>query len=177
MTQAMHQILAVEDTYRHIENLVEAIRAETSNADILRRDRLLDSTDAGESYARQLAGLRSKTGLVLDQLRPLRPQPESKVFERLETSLGDYWGAVASEFQENPLKSKTASVRVQFASQSKKIFAVTEEIGKLNEENFESRRRELSRAVENLQNDIWETILTALCLGTIIAGASVFQLA
>ena len=176
-TRRIHQqILAVEDTYRHIENLVEGIRAETSNADILRRDRLLDSTGAGESYVRQLTVLRSKTGVDLDQLRPLRPQQESRVFERLETSLGDYWEAVASEFQESPLKSKTASVRVQFASQSKKIFAVAEEIGKLNEENFESRRRELSRAVENLQNDIGETILTALCLGIIIAGASVFRI-
>jgi signal transduction histidine kinase len=53
---------------------------------------------------------------------------------------------------------------------------VTEELGKLNEENFEARRRELSHAVENLQNDIWETMLTALCLGAIIAGASVFRI-
>ena len=30
--------------------------------------------------------------------------------------------------------------------------------------------------MENLQNDIWETMLTALCLGTIIAGASVFRI-
>ncbi len=37
------------------------------------------------------------------------------------------------------------------------IFAIAEELGKLNEENFESRRRELSQSVVNLQNDIWET--------------------
>ena len=65
-TRRIHeQILAVEDNYRHIENLVEGIRADTSNADILRRDRLLDS-DAGSGYARELAGLRSKTGADLD---------------------------------------------------------------------------------------------------------------
>jgi len=46
----------------------------------------------------------------------------------------------------------------------------------LNEENFEARRRDLSRAVENLQNDIWKSIWTALCLGTIIAGASIFRI-
>jgi signal transduction histidine kinase len=94
----------------------------------------------------------------------------------LETALRDYWDAASAEFQESPLRNKTASVREQFASQSKKIFAVTEELGKLNEENFEARRRELSRAVVNLQNDIWETMLTALCLGAIIAGASVFRI-
>jgi len=175
-TRRIHeQILAVEDNYRHIENLVEGIRADTSNADILRRDRLLDS-DAGSGYARELAGLRSKTGADLDKLRALRPQQESRVFERLETALRDYWDAASAEFQESPLRNKTASVREQFASQSKKIFAVTEELGKLNEENFEARRRELSRAVVNLQNDIWETMLTALCLGAIIAGASVFRI-
>ena len=115
-------------------------------------------------------------GATLEKLRALRPQQESKVLERLETALRDYWDTAAAEFQESPLKNKPASVRDQFASQSKKIFAVTEELGKLNDENFEARRRELSRAVENLQNDIWETMLTALCLGAIIAGASVFRI-
>ena len=176
-TRRIHlQILSVEDSYRHIENLVEGIRADTSSADILRRDRLLDSAAASREYMRKLAGLRSKTTQDLNKLRPLRPQPDSKVFERLESSLQDYWEAVAAEFQVSPLKSKTPSVQGQFATQSKKIFAVTEEIGKLNEENFESRRRELSRAVENLQNDIWETIFTALCLGIIISGASVVRI-
>lgn len=176
-TRRIHQqILSVEDSYRHIENLVEGIRADTSGADILRRDRLLDSSGVGEDYARQLRGLRSKTGGDLEKLRGLRPQQESRVMDRLETALRDYWDAAAAEFQESPLKNKTASVRDQFASQSKKIFAVTEELGKLNEENFEARRRELSHAVENLQNDIWETMLTALCLGAIIAGASVFRI-
>ena len=176
-TRRIHQqILSVEDSYRHIENLVEGIRTDTSGADILRRDRLLDSSGAGEDYARQLAGLRSKAGAGLEKLRALRPQQESKVLERLETALRDYWDTAAAEFQESPVKNKPASVRDQFASQSKKIFAVTEELGKLNEENFEARRRELSHAVENLQNDIWETMLTALCLGAIIAGASVFRI-
>ncbi len=176
-TRRIHQqILSVEDSYRHIENVVEGIRADTSGADILRRDRLLDSSVAGEDYARRLRGLRSRTDADLERLRALRPQQESRVFDRLEAALRDYWDTAAAEFQESPLKNKTASVRDQFASQSKKIFAVTEELGKLNEENFEARRRELSRAVENLQNDIWETMLTALCLGAIIAGASVFRI-
>jgi len=176
-TRRIHQqILSVEDSYRHIENLVEGIRADTSGADILRRDRLLDSSGAGEEYAHQLRGLRSKTGVDLDKLRGLRPQQESKVLERLDTALRDYWDATAAESQEIPLKNKTASVRDLFRAQSKKIFAVTEELGKLNGGNFEARRRELSRAVENLQNDIWETMLTALCLGAIIAGASIFRI-
>jgi signal transduction histidine kinase len=176
-TRRIHQqILSVEDSYRHIENVVEGIRADTSGADILRRDRLLDSSVASQDYARRLKGLRSRTDADLERLRALRPQQESRVFERLEVALRDYWDTAVAEFQESPLKNKTASVRDQFASQSKKIFAVTEELGKLNEENFEARRRELSRAVENLQNDIWETMLTALCLGAIIAGASIFRI-
>jgi hypothetical protein len=63
-----------------------------------------------------------------------------------------------------------------FGSETMPIFAITEELGKLNEENFESRRRDLSQSVVHLQNDIWETLLTALVLGAIIAGASVFRI-
>ena len=41
-TRRIHQqILAVEDNYRHIENLVEGIRSDTSRVAVLRRDRLL----------------------------------------------------------------------------------------------------------------------------------------
>src|SRR5580700_4680693 len=97
-TRRIHQqILSVEDSYRHIENLVEGIRADTSGADILRRDRLLDSSGAGDNYARQLKGLRSKTRGDLERLRGLRPQQESRVFERLETALRDYWDTATAE--------------------------------------------------------------------------------
>ena len=42
-TRRIHQqILAVEDTYRHIENVVENIRSDTSRVAVLRRDRLLE---------------------------------------------------------------------------------------------------------------------------------------
>src|SRR5579871_526614 len=178
-THRIHlQILAVEDNYRHIEKMVEGIRTDTLNADLLRRDRLLDSNRDGDVYASQLAGLRTMSEADLETLRAFRPQQESKVLERLDAALRDYWKAVGLEFQASqaPLHQRTASARDQFASRSKKIFTVTEEIGKLNEENFEARRRELSLAVENLQNDIWKSIWTALCLGAIIAGASIFRI-
>ncbi len=63
-----------------------------------------------------------------------------------------------------------------FGSETMPIFAIAEELGKLNDESFESRRRDLSQSVVALQNDIWETLLTALVLGAIIAGASVFRI-
>src|SRR5580698_6120366 len=114
-TRRIHQqILSVEDSYRHIENVVEGIRADTSGADILRRDRLLDSSVAGEDYARRLKGLRSRTDADLERLRALRQQQESRVFDRLETALRDYWDTAAAEFQASPLKNETASVRDQF---------------------------------------------------------------
>src|ERR1039457_5787823 len=98
-TRRIHQqILSVEDSYRHIENLVGGIRADTSGADILRRDRLLDSSGSGAGYARQLGALRSKTGMDVDKLRGLRPQQESRVLERLDIALKDYWDATAAEF-------------------------------------------------------------------------------
>ena len=43
-TRRIHQqILAVEDNYRQIENVVEGIRSDTSRVAVLRRDRLLDA--------------------------------------------------------------------------------------------------------------------------------------
>ena len=63
-TRRIHQqILAVEDTYRHIENVVESIRSDTSRVAVLRRDRLLERDASPSAYAVQLAALRAKTEL------------------------------------------------------------------------------------------------------------------
>lgn len=177
-TRRIHQqILSVEDNYRQIENLVEGIRADTSRLTVLRRDRLLDSKASGAEYSRQLAELRSKIEANLEKLRALRPQQDSKAFEQMESGLRAYMDIVAAEFRENSAgRSELNSFNDRFQSQSRNVLAVAEELGKLNEENFESRRHALNHSVESLQNDIWETLLTALLVGAVIAGASVFRI-
>jgi signal transduction histidine kinase len=176
-TRRIHQqILAVEDTYRHIENVVESIRSDTSRVAVLRRDRLLERNASNSAYAIQLAALRSKTEQSLAQLKSLRPQHSSGPVERLESALGAYLKTVGDEFQQAPAQTRAHFMDDGFGSETMPIFAIAEELGKLNEENFESRRRDLSQSVVNLQNDIWETMLTALVLGVIIAGASVFRI-
>ena len=175
-TRRIHeQILAVEDNYRHIENLVEAIRSDTSRVAVMQRDRLLDQSASAQEYARQLAGLRDKTEATLGQLRTSQLQ-DSKAVERLENALRAYMNTVALEFRASPASEARAAFDDRFRSQSLTIFSVAEELGKLNEENFESRRRALNQSVENLQYDIWETILTALVVGAVIAGASIFRI-
>ncbi len=176
-TRRIHQqILAVEDSYRQIENVVESIRSDTSRVAVLRRDRLLERDAPAKNYAIQLAGLRAKTELSLAQLKSLRPQHSSRPVERLENALKAYLKTVGAEFEETPEQTKAHFIDDGFGSETMPIFAIAEELGKLNEENFEARRRDLSQSVVNLQNDIWETLLTALVLGAIIAGASIFRI-
>ena len=172
----LEQILSVEDNYRHIENMVEAVRSDTSQVAVLQRDRLLDHGTSAESYAHQLAALRDKTEATMGQLRSIQLQQDSKAFERLESALRAYMDAVAAEFRATPAAGLRAEFDDRFRSQSLTIFSVAEELGKLNEENFESRRRALNQSVEHLQYDIWETIITALVVGAIIAGASIFRI-
>jgi len=176
-TRRIHQqILAVEDNYRHIENLVESIRSNTSRVAVLRRDRLLERDVAARAYQLQLAALRAKIDFNLSQLKSLRPQQSSRAVNRLESALRVYLDAVGKEFQKAPEDAEAEFMDDGFGWETMPIFAIAEELGKLNEENFESRRLELSRSVQSLQNDIWETLLTALVLGTIIAGTSVFRI-
>ena len=176
-TRRIHQqILTVEDSYRQIENVVESIRSDTSRVAVLRRDRLLERDASSSVYAVQLAGLRAKTERSLAQLKSLRPQHSSGPVERLETALEAYLKTVRAEFEQAPEQTIEQFMDDGFGSETMPIFAITEELGKLNEENFESRRRDLGESVIHLQNDIWETMLTALVLGAIIAGASVFRI-
>ena len=165
-TRRIHQqILTVEDTYRQIENVVESIRSDTSRVAVLRRDRLLERDASSRVYAVQLAGLRAKTERSLAQLKSLRPQHSSGPVERLETALEAYLKTVRDEFEQTPEQTREQFMDDGFGSETMPIFAITEELGKLNEENFESRRRDLGESVVHLQNDIWETMLTALISG------------
>jgi signal transduction histidine kinase len=176
-TRRIHQqILAVEDNYRHIENLVEGIRSDTSRVAVLRRDRLLEREVAARAYNVQLAALRAKTEFNLAQLKSLQPQQSSLAVDRLDNALRVYLDAVGMEFQKPPEDAEAEFMDDGFGWETMPIFAIAEELGKLNNENFESRRRDLSRSVQSLQSDIWETMLTALVLGTIIAGTSVFRI-
>ena len=175
-TRRIHeQILAVEDSYRHIERLAEAIRSDVSRVAVLRRDRLLEEHVSAARYLQSLAELRARTEVNLDQLRLLRSEQGGKAFDRLENALHTYLDAVDVEFRNGPGGPPDLPLDT-LGSQRTTIFAVTEELERLNEDNFESRRKAMNQSVENLQDDIWETILTALILGTIIAGASIFRI-
>jgi signal transduction histidine kinase len=175
-TRSIHQqILASEDNYRHIERLAESIRTGVSRVAVLRRDRLLESSLPASHYLQLQGELRAKTEVNLDQLRILRSEQGGTAFDRLENALRTYLDAVDIEFRNGRTDVSNFQSDV-LGSQRTTIFTVTEELEKLNEENFESRRKALNRSVENLQNDIWETILTALVLGGVIAGASVFRI-
>lgn len=176
-TRRIHeQILAVEDNYREVEKRVEAIHSDISRVAVLRRERLLDLSGARSEYPKQLAALRSKIDANLDQLRVLRLAQDRQGFERVESTLRTYLDMATGEFQENPVRSRLGLALDEFGSQNLTILGIAGELGKLNEANFEMRRRALNESVRVLQKDIWETILTALVLGTVIAGASIFRI-
>jgi signal transduction histidine kinase len=175
-TRRIHeQILAVEDNYRHIERLAEAIRSDVSRIAVLRRDRMLESDNAPSYYPRLLSELSGRIHVNLDQLLILRSEQGGKAFDRLESSMRTYLDSVELEFRDGPTGENDFTFDA-LGPQGTTIFTVTEELEKLNEDNFESRRRALNQSVENLQNDIWETMLTALVLGSVIAGASIFRI-
>lgn len=162
-TKYIHeQVLAAEDNYRHVEKLVEAIRSDLSRAAVLRRDRLLEPNLSSGAYAQQLQVLRSKIEGNLAELRVLRPeQGDDAGFERIAAALGGYLHTAFDQRRENSDAG---------------VLAIAGDLSKLNDANFEMRRRTLNETVKSLQRDIWETILTALVLGTVIAGASVFRI-
>src|SRR5258708_6788805 len=137
-TRRIHQqILAVEDNYRHIENLVEGIRSDTSRIAVLRRDRLLERNIAARVYGMQLTALETKTELNLTQLKSLRQQQSSRAVDRLESALQVYLDAVGKEFQKPPEDAEAEFMDDGFGWETMPIFAIAEELGKLNDENFE----------------------------------------
>ncbi len=177
-TRRIHeQILAVEDNYREVEKRVEAIHSDISRVAVLSRERMLEESGARADYASQLASLHSKIDSNLTQLRVLRLAQDREGFERAESALRTYLDSATAEFQESPPAGGKSGLRQEgFGSENLTILGIAGELGKLNEANFEMRRRALNESVRILQKDIWETILTALVLGTVIAGASIFRI-
>ncbi len=105
-TRRIHeQILLVENNYRHVESLVEAIRSDVSRLAVLRRDRLLEA-DSSRAELRQAvrASCARRHQLNLDQLRILPAEQRGKAFDRLETALHMYFDAVDDEFRRDPVR-------------------------------------------------------------------------
>ena len=172
------QILSFEANHRQMEYILEAVRLETFRIAILRRDRLLDAATIDSEYERQFGEHRSAIRQLMQQLRTVWAPRESVALERLEAALNTYFSIVSTEFSK-PRSDGTPELQLRnsdIQSHRIKIFEIADEISKLNAENFESRRRALDRAVDDLQTDLWANMITALFVGLCIAAGAVVRI-
>jgi signal transduction histidine kinase len=159
-----------------MEALLGTIRLETFRIAILRWERLLKA-DSADRLRREFTDSRASIEEHLGRLKALR-HPDDTSAMKLDAALGDYLRIVETELHQNvpliPGGPDPADNTLQ--SQRLRIFGIIDEIEKLNGENFEAHRSGISQAVDDLQSDLWSTLLTALVTGLLIAGGSVFRI-
>ena len=171
--QIYQQILLFENNYRQVEGILEAVRIETFNIGILRRDHLLDPTTP---YQQKFAGQVAKITELMPKLRTLRAPQERNTLDRLDAALNSYISIVAAEINGTPPSAEARRLGLDRQSPRTRIVAITDEIGKLNTENFDSRRRLLDKAIDDLESDLWSNMLTALFVGLCISTAAIVRI-
>src|SRR5271166_1796107 len=175
LNEARHiyrDILSFEDSHRHMEDLIEDIRTETlhlgESAASSGEVALHPSNEVALHPSNEVALHRGRVRSLVAQLREQRPSDVSGAVDRLDAALEKYFAA-------NPF-GRTGNLNSDAAGHQARIFGITDEIRKLNGENLDARKRALNQAVDQLQNELWSNLLTALFVGLCIAAAAVFRI-
>ena len=174
--QIFQQIQSFEENYRQVETILESIRAETFRIAILRRDRLLDVLSPASVYEEQLAEHVTRINDLMPGLRSLQSPGNERTLDRLDNSLSNYLSIVATEAKAPPTRDSFRLDNQDLQSHRVKIVGITDEIGKLNARNFESRRASLDHAIDDLETELWSNMVTALFVGLCISAASVVRI-
>jgi len=170
------QIQSFEENYRQVETILEAIRAETFRIAILRRDRLLDPANAATVYQQRLGELTGRINDLMPGLRALQTPGNERALDRLDAALTDYLSIVSAEAAAPPDRNAFLLDNQDLQSHRVRIVGIADEIGKLNAQNFESRRASLDRAIDDLETELWSNLVTALFVGLCISLASVVRI-
>ena len=173
--QIYQQIQSFEESYRQVETILEAVRAETFQIAILRRDRLLDTLAPGSLYEERLAVHLARINELMPGLRSLQTPGNERALDQLDRALGSYLSIVATEVKSPSSRDAFRLDNQDLQSHRVRIVAITDEISKLNAKNFESRRASLDRAIDDLETELWSNMVTALFVGLCISTASIVR--
>jgi signal transduction histidine kinase len=174
------QVNRVQQRQEQVQKSLNSITVRIYQISVAVREYLLDDSDLHAAIYREDAAIdRREITLELAELRKLLPAQSVAPAQRLEEELDRYWKFVEPVFHWTPAQRTergTYFLRQQQRPRRDNLLAITEELRRLNENNFQAQYAEMARAQASFQTQYRNSLLLCLALGALVAAACVFRI-
>lgn len=173
-------VSVLNERYRHTDQVLNSIASGIYMVGLLTRDYLLDPSNSNAAeYRSQLVAERSSMENEFRELRTAIREEDRPRLARLQDEVEGYWDALDPLFEWTP-KEKAASswgfLRREVLPRRRAALAITGEIAKLTEANFEQQRQEAYRSQVSLAGFIQRMLVITVLLGLGIAALTVLRI-
>ncbi|HUQ94212.1 MAG TPA: ATP-binding protein [Bryobacteraceae bacterium] len=181
-TNSLHEEMRrIQSEQQRREKPLNQLRSETYNMAILVRDYLLDTSRlAADQQRRQLLNLQESTIKHLDEVeQQLSPQDRRSVKE-LRQELEEYGKSLSQILRWTPSERVSFSglfLRQRVIPFRETVFAMVRRIEELNEYNLRLEQEAISRSQREFRQFLVYMLAATVCLGFLIAGASIWRMA
>ena len=178
--QIYDDIRTIQQTQEHVQSSLFEVERRVLQMSLTVRDFLLDtSPQTASMYRERFERLRTATETHLQSLAAKAPQDQTGMFDRLRQQFRNYTSTMAPVFAWSPddrVTRGTYFLREQQRPRREAILGITEEIGRLNGENFRSRFDEINASQRRFRNQLQTAVTVAILLGAAVALATTFRI-
>ena len=173
-------VSALNERYRRTDRVLNSIASGIYMVGLLTRDYLLDPSNANAAeYRSQLVGERSSMEAEFRELRTAIRDEDKPSLERLQAEVEGYWDALDPLFEWTPKEKAARSwgfLRREILPRRRAALAITGEISKLTEANFEQQRQEAYESQVSMAGFIQRMFVITVLLGLGIAALTILRI-
>lgn len=171
--RAYEEVRRIRESYEYRARGLERIQDSLLTVSILMRDFLLDSApSANEVYAARYRAEKQRVQAGLSALRSSMRPEDSGPLERLTLELESYWASLEPVLAWAPDQRKeggTYFLRQQQRPRRQGLLAITTEIARLNESNYERQLEQMNRSREEVKSHLRRVVALTFLLGLGVA--------
>jgi signal transduction histidine kinase len=178
--ETYRDISALNDRYRRLDRILEAVGSGIYVASLLTRDYLIDpSNDGAAEYRERLAAGRSAMEKDLRELAGMirsEDRPRLEVLRRQVESYCDTWDSVFEWDREQKVARRWAFLQREGRPRRQAALSIAAEISNLTQANMVRERQEIDRKNAAMASFIGRMLAFTVLLGAAIAGGTVFRM-
>jgi signal transduction histidine kinase len=178
--QIYDDIRGIQMSHERIQSGLFDVERHVLQMSVTVRDFLLDNSPQTSSlYLQQFNSIRATVEKRLQLLAESTPRDQAGMFDRLANQLREYTSTMIPVFAWSPAERTargTFFLREQQRPRRESILAITDEIGRLNAENFRTRYDNINASQRRFRRQMEVAVAFAVLLGAGIALATTIRI-
>jgi signal transduction histidine kinase len=179
--QIYREIREIQEQYERSQRALEALTRNFYLISIVIREFFLDtSPENGRMYLGQFQQSRREIEARLDELKSLGRAEERTVLLQLQREIDNYWTAIIPVFDWTPrqrVEQGTYFLRQEQRPRRQSIFAITEEIARLNGAFYRQQSERVNASEREFRQGLEWVMRVVFVAGILVAAASIFRIA